>query len=683
MSLPSLLSILSKALTVALNRCELSSPFTFFFKLQILLLTTENDTTLFFQIKTENKQSKVRIPVINSNANISHLAKTVIQQCKYIPEKRLIEVEGVIRQLQCRQNLFSKDEQSALELEENAHKGTRCLTPSIEDIDDYMELIYGEGSDLELDSKIKGTEMIMKLCHKTENLEILIQNRVLMSALSRILSEEFHRSVELTFNISRIFFAFSCFVEMHPTLSSYRVGLSAMNILDLAIGRRKACSDHDSSNNERGNVASCQRHDYVIYVVLQLLINLAEDPAAERKMVKKNLLPLLLQCIKLPSKACAMVSLAFLQKLSVFEENVHFLGDPQTKLTLLLTPLLSHECDEIAAASAGVVFNLSFFSPCRKMLIESKYMFSIVDFLKRARIQTFCQIHAIGILYHLSGEPEAIGQIAETDITTIILELLQKNMTQGIGRVLAALIVNITLSQKIALQILHLNGLTHMLNHVRNHKDQILAKSIRNLSEWTIVLQKELFDIGNDITLPNSTGSFNLFFPEGLESYKKLRFWCDHVKDIVKLCTNCENQDLIVELLGILHNLSVLDLPSASSWHDVITSCMFHSFIEKLLLPGTSPPDILLEAIIFIRVVSSDERASMLFVSNKILEHIHRIWRDLTQDNELQFQIVLLLSQLMLHGNTGASILKTPGMLDQLLKGVGTSCPKLRHAFDE
>ena len=658
------------------------------------------------QIKTEKKQCKVRIPVINSNANISHLAKTVIQQCKYIPEKRLIEVESVIRQLQCRQNLFSKDEQSALELAKNGHNDTRCLTPSIEDIDEYMELIYGEGSDLELDSKIKGTEMIMKLCHNTENLEILIQNRVLISALSRILSEEFHRSVELTFNISRIFFAFSCFVEMHPTLSSYRVGLSAMKILDLAIGRRKAGSDNDSSKNERGNVASYHHQDYVIYVALQLLINLAEDPAVERKMVKKNLLPLLLQCINLPSKACVMVSLAFLQKLSVFEENVHILGDPQTEMTLLLTPLLSHECDEIAAAATGVAFNLSFFSPCRKMFIESEHIFSIVNFLKRETIQTVCQIHAIGILYHLSAEPEAIGQIAETDIAAIILELLQKNTTQGIGRELAALIANvrlivhpglktrefyclndafefflqITLSQKIALQILHLRGLTHLLNHVRNHKDQILAKSIRNLSEWTIALQTELFDIGNDITLPNSIGSFNLFFPEGLESYKKLRFWCDHVKDIVKFCSNCEKQDLIVELLGTLHNLSVFDLPSASSWHDVIMFSMFHSFIEKLLLPGTSPPDILLEAIIFIRVVCSDERASMLLVSNRILEQIHMIWRDQTQDTELQLQIVLLFSQLVQHCSAGASILTTPGkVMSQYLAHHCTSVYQLIH----
>jgi hypothetical protein len=45
--------------------------------------------------------------------------------------------------------------------------------------------------------------MILKLCRSVANLEALIQNNTVMGALTRVLQEEFKKSVELTFNILR------------------------------------------------------------------------------------------------------------------------------------------------------------------------------------------------------------------------------------------------------------------------------------------------------------------------------------------------------------------------------------------------------------------------------------------------------------------------------------------------
>ena len=49
----------------------------------------------------------------------------------------------------------------------------------------------------------RGTGMILKLCRDVMNLEQLIQNGTVMGALTRVLQEEFKKSVELTFNILR------------------------------------------------------------------------------------------------------------------------------------------------------------------------------------------------------------------------------------------------------------------------------------------------------------------------------------------------------------------------------------------------------------------------------------------------------------------------------------------------
>jgi len=45
--------------------------------------------------------------------------------------------------------------------------------------------------------------MILKLCRDVMNLEQLIQNGTVMGALTRVLQEEFKKSVELSFNILR------------------------------------------------------------------------------------------------------------------------------------------------------------------------------------------------------------------------------------------------------------------------------------------------------------------------------------------------------------------------------------------------------------------------------------------------------------------------------------------------
>ena len=54
-----------------------------------------------------------------------------------------------------------------------------------------------------LKAQVRGTAMILKLCRNVGSLESLIQNNTVMGALTRVLQEEFKKSVELTFNILR------------------------------------------------------------------------------------------------------------------------------------------------------------------------------------------------------------------------------------------------------------------------------------------------------------------------------------------------------------------------------------------------------------------------------------------------------------------------------------------------
>jgi len=69
------------------------------------------------------------------------------------------------------------------------------------------------------------------------------------------------------------------------------------------------------------------------------------------------------------------------------------------------------------------------------------------------------------------------------------------------------------------LQILLQNGLSYLLAHVINQQDNTLAKATKNLSEWTMQIQHELF---NNV-LQFSYGH-TWAFPNGLQTYKEKKF---------------------------------------------------------------------------------------------------------------------------------------------------------------
>lgn len=83
---------------------------------------------------------------------------------------------------------------------------------SIRNLDEYLEMLYevpGNKKQAEQQTQVLGTQKILSLCRHVPNLEQLIQNNTVMGALTRVLQEEYKKSVEVTFNILR-YFTFKC-----------------------------------------------------------------------------------------------------------------------------------------------------------------------------------------------------------------------------------------------------------------------------------------------------------------------------------------------------------------------------------------------------------------------------------------------------------------------------------------
>lgn len=290
---------------------------------------------------------RVKIKSLTPEKNLAQLAADIIEKCKYVHPSRVEEVEKLLNKLRrhvlsgsSSQQIPEESKQSErkkvpppIDDEEEEEEQDEDLPPAnIAEIDDYMDMLYQVSGKSERERQetirvqVRGTGMILQLCRDVMNLEVLIQNSTVMGALTRVLQEEHKKSAHLTFNIMRIFLAFSNFMEMHGLLANYRVGVLTMKAIDLEVKRFEHRAEENKARTKRweAQVAKVQsersgserdrslekmakqrareekkiqlnmlKQGKVLFVEFYVLFNLAEDVTVERKMVKKGLVGLL------------------------------------------------------------------------------------------------------------------------------------------------------------------------------------------------------------------------------------------------------------------------------------------------------------------------------------------------------------------------------------------------------
>ena len=256
--------------------------------------------------------------------------------------------------------------------------------------------------------------MIRKLCRVVMNLEQLIQNGTVMGALTRVFQEEFKKSTELTFNILRVFLAFSNFMEMHGLMANYRVGLLTMKVIEYEVKRvehrevekksRDTYYENELSSAKRGEKMNQdgtrptrddiqqnlerikkerdkeakrerktqKKQDKLLFVAFYILLNLAEDVAVERKMLKKQLLDSLLSMLDHTFADLLVLVVTFLKKTSIFEENKDALKE--TNIITKLARFLPCSSQALVTITLRLLFNLSFDAGFREQMIKAGYV---------------------------------------------------------------------------------------------------------------------------------------------------------------------------------------------------------------------------------------------------------------------------------------------------------------------
>ncbi|XP_067640565.1 kinesin-associated protein 3 isoform X4 [Eurosta solidaginis] len=212
----------------------------------------------------ENCQKVIRLRSLNAKTDPAALAREVVEKCDLIHKSQLADVEQIIFYLKNRKDNAGADiadnnshTRSAVSVKRiptaKANPTSAAQSPaktpasnntdvSINNIDEYVELLYED-----LSERIRGSAKILQVARNPDNLEELEKNEACLSALSRVLREDWRKSLDLSTNIIYIFFCFSTYTKFHPVIVQYKIGSLCMDVIDYELRR------YETMRNELDN----------------------------------------------------------------------------------------------------------------------------------------------------------------------------------------------------------------------------------------------------------------------------------------------------------------------------------------------------------------------------------------------------------------------------------------------
>lgn len=227
--------------------------------------------------------------------------------------------------------------------------------------------------------------------------------------------------------------------------------------------------------------------------------------------------------------------------------------------------------------------------------------------------------------------------------------------------------------QPLCCEYLMCNGVINLIFRIIQkflHDDdvtvQVMLKVARNLSRWTKLLQSRLTPALHNNDVHPLIGI--LKDPEPyLQSrlYWEKHFWDAHVEFVLKSALDCDNDDLLVEWLGVLNNFTLDDLPAGVQWSDLLddNKSRVTNMFQRLLEPSSSDDDIRLELIIWLGEVCSSRECSYWLASTDLFNLIHGVFVD-QQDSEMKLQILHIYEHCLLYEMTRLQVLGGEGEFD-------------------
>uniref|UniRef100_A0A914CMF9 Kinesin-associated protein 3 n=1 Tax=Acrobeloides nanus TaxID=290746 RepID=A0A914CMF9_9BILA len=411
-------------------------------------------------------QKIIRLKDLNETVDVSALAHVVLDKCKIIPLQRIIEVEQVIFYLQKR---LTTPNGNAIPTQ-NGVSSPSASRAKMDEIDSYIEMLYEDSE------KTKATAYVLQLTQNLANLPELIENEILMGALTRVFREDSKKNFELATNIANIFLHFSQYSQFQSLISHYKIGALSMQLIEHELKRWDLWKEEAKTPVEKTRKKwefAMKKQDQLITVCLQLLLNLAEDIKVENKMVKRGVIPMLIKCLDhMASENLILAAVTFLWKLSVFMENKDALaaGNIIEKLVELFPT------NDLALSKAlfSLFFNLSFDPILRNRMVVAGLVNFVAPFIEANKT-------AMNLLYQLSMVEDAKAMITFTDVITVLMLQIGRDISTNVTK---GLLINIALEKRNAQLICSSDGqgLETLINLAIKNFDVLVMKIVRNIA---------------------------------------------------------------------------------------------------------------------------------------------------------------------------------------------------------
>lgn len=284
------------------------------------------------------------------------------------------------------------------------------------------------------------------------------------------------------------------------------------------------------------------KQEQLLCVAFYLLLNIAENVKFEEKMRKKNVVKLLIRAMERQNPDLLILVVAFLKKLSIVKDNKDDMYD--MNVVDRLPKLLQINNSDLIQLTLKFIFNLSFDGALRAKMIRMGLLSKLVTFLSDDKHHGI----VIRILYHMSLDDRVKSMFTYTECIPLATDMLILNLNQKADTDLIALCINLALNKRNAEMMTENNRLHTLMSRAFKYQDSLLMKMIRNISH-----------------------------------HEQLRMhFVDFVGDLAKALTECNDEDFVVECLGILGNLSLADL----DYSQILHNFNLIPWLRNILVPG-------------------------------------------------------------------------------------------------
>lgn len=253
------------------------------------------------------------------------------------------------------------------------------------------------------------------------------------------------------------------------------------------------------SSEKRRTNAAIRKSEGLTYVCLSLLMHLAEDLEIERKMCNRGIVGLLTPLLERDNAVLLLLTVNFLRKLSIFEENKDAMvaqGAGTKLISLLPEPpdvpaLTAPEADpvriELYSSVLHLCFNLTFDVTMCQAFVTSGALRKVGAMLRAAPFRAT----GLKLLYRLSTDVNVRGQFAGTDAVAYTLSMAAKFPQARLPPELAALAINLAMHQATAESMTKADAVKALVQRLAKTGDPSIAKILRSLSQYSYGLQAD------------------------------------------------------------------------------------------------------------------------------------------------------------------------------------------------